>query len=600
MKPWTVFLLVGLLTTGEAQSAGKTPASPHTLTHVQVAPRDPRDYPAWGDLLPASGDVVVGTANLPSRDTLGASCNIRLSITAPGQTPRWMGLGWDVQLTANPPSWQSEIAVLITNVNGEGYILRPAVEMNTAGTGNYASEGVHPLCDFYNLPPIPLPDGRLYLEFYEVFEDIPNCGDDGRWDSGQLTFRFGSAPPFDGHTELGDAGSLPETAQATPTGALRAIRGVLFPEDVDIYAIYIAQPAQFRATTRCLTQFDTQLYLFDASGRGVAFNDDAPEGGLQSLLTAQCVSQPGLYYLAITAYGRSAAGCMGGAIWSPAPANQIRCPDGSERESRLGGWTGRHAVNAEYVIELQGVVGAQPAALSGCFPGQSWDEFANGGGDAGALPHTAQIVARSNATPCDTPVQVVTGVLQPNDVDMYLICIPNPSAFVASTIDATGWDTQLWLFRCDGTGIMHNDDHQTSIESRLDNSLNCITEPGIYLLAISGYGRTAVDSAGNPLWTTTDLRCAPSASRLAGWQGVSDESGGYRIALSGVAFAPAQGCPACPGDVNGDRLVDDADLLTVLFNFGQSGAGFPTDLNGDGVTDDADLLIVLFNFGAAC
>jgi len=54
------------------------------------------------------------------------------------------------------------------------------------------------------------------------------------------------------------------------------------------------------------------------------------------------------------------------------------------------------------------------------------------------------------------------------------------------------------------------------------------------------------------------------------------------------------------GDVNGDGCVDDADLLAVLFAFGQSGSGLPEDVNGDGVVDDADLLIVLFNFGGGC
>ncbi len=53
------------------------------------------------------------------------------------------------------------------------------------------------------------------------------------------------------------------------------------------------------------------------------------------------------------------------------------------------------------------------------------------------------------------------------------------------------------------------------------------------------------------------------------------------------------------GDANRDRMVDDADLLEVLFNFGQT--GFPSaDLNRDGVVDDADLLMVLFNFGNRC
>jgi len=48
--------------------------------------------------------------------------------------------------------------------------------------------------------------------------------------------------------------------------------------------------------------------------------------------------------------------------------------------------------------------------------------------------------------------------------------------------------------------------------------------------------------------------------------------------------------------VNGDDVIDDADLLAVLFEFGQSGS--PADLNNDGVVDDADLLTVLFNFGS--
>lgn len=54
------------------------------------------------------------------------------------------------------------------------------------------------------------------------------------------------------------------------------------------------------------------------------------------------------------------------------------------------------------------------------------------------------------------------------------------------------------------------------------------------------------------------------------------------------------------GNVDADCCVDDADLLQVLFDFGQTGQGRPTDLNCDGVVDDADLLIVLFNFGSGC
>ncbi|MEN3001246.1 MAG: dockerin type I domain-containing protein, partial [Armatimonadota bacterium] len=54
------------------------------------------------------------------------------------------------------------------------------------------------------------------------------------------------------------------------------------------------------------------------------------------------------------------------------------------------------------------------------------------------------------------------------------------------------------------------------------------------------------------------------------------------------------------GDVNRDGRIDDADLLEVLFAFGQTGSNLPADVNRDGRVDDADLLIVLFNFGRAC
>jgi len=56
----------------------------------------------------------------------------------------------------------------------------------------------------------------------------------------------------------------------------------------------------------------------------------------------------------------------------------------------------------------------------------------------------------------------------------------------------------------------------------------------------------------------------------------------------------------CPGDANGDGLVDFNDLSIVLGAFGQSGAGLPGDLNGDGQVDFADLSIVLGNFGTDC
>jgi hypothetical protein len=54
------------------------------------------------------------------------------------------------------------------------------------------------------------------------------------------------------------------------------------------------------------------------------------------------------------------------------------------------------------------------------------------------------------------------------------------------------------------------------------------------------------------------------------------------------------------GDVDCNGCVDDADLLAVLFAFGNTGTNLPQDLNGDRTVDDADLLTVLFAFGSGC
>lgn len=50
----------------------------------------------------------------------------------------------------------------------------------------------------------------------------------------------------------------------------------------------------------------------------------------------------------------------------------------------------------------------------------------------------------------------------------------------------------------------------------------------------------------------------------------------------------------CPGDLNGDGIVDGADLSGLLGGWGQPG---DSDLNGDGNTDGADLSTLLGNWG---
>lgn len=68
--------------------------------------------------------------------------------------------------------------------------------------------------------------------------------------------------------------------------------------------------------------------------------------------------------------------------------------------------------------------------------------------------------------------------------------------------------------------------------------------------------------------------------------------------LCGCPFTPISVEDSCPGDVNGDRLVDLSDLAVLLGAFGTTAA--ESDLNGDGVVDLGDLALLLGAFGTIC
>ncbi|MCL6536217.1 MAG: DVUA0089 family protein [Armatimonadetes bacterium] len=424
------------------------------------------------------------------------------------------------------------------------------------------------------------------------------------------------------YQEQGDAGDLPETAQATGTDtntALGAIRGTLEENGVDMYAIYIADPANFSATTvNNETPFDTQLWLFDAEGKGVVFNDDAVGTNLSRSTidnSTGCLTgrSAGVYFIAVTRYNRDAIGCEDKLIWAHTPFRAVRCPDGPESGSRVTGWVGTTAVSGNYEITLTGAFTAPaPSDIPACPPFNGWDETDNGGGDAGDLPATAQIISNSNAQACQTPVPRIRGRLGADDVDMFVICITDPTAFSASTVGSTAWDTQLWLFKCNGRGVVHNDDNPDTgggLQSRIDNRTNCIQQPGVYLLAISRYNRDPVARDGQPIWNPTGsgnaVRC-PDGIRadqpVAAWAGATlPPVERYFIQLTGASFVSASGCCiTAGGDVDLNGCIDDADLLAVLFAFGNTGQFLPEDVTCDGVVDDADLLQVLFNFGSGC
>lgn len=76
-----------------------------------------------------------------------------------------------------------------------------------------------------------------------------------------------------------------------------------------------------------------------------------------------------------------------------------------------------------------------------------------------------------------------------------------------------------------------------------------------------------------------------AATRIATVQG--------QVGFEGLAI-PAS---VCPGDLDGDRRVDQADLGILLAAFGRGPQG---DIDGDGDTDQADLGVLLSNWQRVC
>jgi len=152
--------------------------------------------------------------------------------------------------------------------------------------------------------------------------------------------------------EAGDAGALPAVAQApSGSGPLTAITGSL-SDGVDMFLIQIDDAGWFTASTVGGAAFDTQLFLFDCHGRGIAMRDDIG-GGSQSALSGTFVPAPGRYWLAITPYDRDPV-AAGGEIWADAPYDAERAPDGPRAREIVSGWNGSVTAGT-YTIALSAV-----------------------------------------------------------------------------------------------------------------------------------------------------------------------------------------------------------------------------------------------------
>jgi hypothetical protein len=122
--------------------------------------------------------------------------------------------------------------------------------------------------------------------------------------------------------EAGDAGQVLGTSQAIPTPGVDRITGSFSTaEHIDLYRFWLPDGSFFASTvnadTGVTTLVDTQLYLFDGAGIGLAGNDDFLGDGLQSRVDKAFLPE-GLYYLGISSYN-----------WDPISVAGLIFPDSS-------------------------------------------------------------------------------------------------------------------------------------------------------------------------------------------------------------------------------------------------------------------------------
>jgi hypothetical protein len=119
-------------------------------------------------------------------------------------------------------------------------------------------------------------------------------------------------------------------------------------------------------------------------------------------------------------------------------------------------------------------------------------------------------------------------------------------------------------------------------------------DDGVFLVYAVGGGKPqTVEMAwsGNSLWRGV-IPAQDACSTVEYFVRARDVSGNESTSPI-KSFVTAGSC-GIPGDLNGDGVVNAADLATLLNAWGKDG---PADLNGDGTVNAQDMAILLNNFG---
>ena len=172
---------------------------------------------------------------------------------------------------------------------------------------------------------------------------------------------------------------------------------------------------------------------------------------------------------------------------------------------------------------------------------------------------------------------------------------------------------------------VHNQNSHRSFRSFSVPVPDCVTITGVEFVDVDYHSGEVIDGtdwsysrgSGSVSWSTPSHASNPNGNAIrwatmytfrfdADTPPVADQGGylGYFRSGTGQGLTvdlerPSDDCDGtdCPGDMNGDNVVNVEDILAVLASFGLDGNG---DADGDGDTDVEDLLLVIGEFGLSC
>jgi hypothetical protein len=182
-----VLVLTALVALAGSALAKEAPASRWQSSTASAVPASRIEIPLTLDRStgPNAGTITFPT-DTGSFDELDSLNNVYFTVDLGVPGGEINGIGWNVQIKTVGASWLSEASLSFDNVDfTDGLFLNPGYgdDFSSATYVPYTSGGILDLAAIDPTYPITLPDGKLYLQLFEGYDDVVNAAD-GYWAAG--------------------------------------------------------------------------------------------------------------------------------------------------------------------------------------------------------------------------------------------------------------------------------------------------------------------------------------------------------------------------------------------------------------------------------